>query len=224
MAVDKFGNPISDQYRNIPEEYMQGFRDSQFNKPVIGGMAVTNVTLPSGKKVQFGDTGSAAQFRNYLDSINVIPLPDPSQRIERIESQTPMDPSITPRPGPQPTKTPLTDPSQFAQAQVGAAVRQPTLPQGGAVLPNLALQSVVPNQLQTTPGLQGTVAAATPAATTAPMVQGAAVPSATQVAQTTAPAANTYDYIATTTAGQLPQATAAPVSYTHLTLPTIYSV
>ena len=58
----------------------------------------------------------------------------------------------------QPT---LTDPSQFAQAQVGAAVQQPTLPQGGAVLPNLALQSVTPNQLQTTPGLQGTVAAAT---------------------------------------------------------------
>ena len=47
-----------------------------------------------------------------------------------------------PAPTPQPT---LTDPSQFAQAQVGAAVRQPTLPQGGAVLPNLALQSVVPN-------------------------------------------------------------------------------
>ena len=117
-----------------------------------------------------------------------------------------------PAPTPQPT---LTDPSQFAQAQVGAAVRQPTLPQGGAVLPNLALQSVVPNQLQTTPGLQGTVAAATPAATTAPMVQGATVPSATQVAQTTAPAANTYDYTATTTAGQLPQATAAQGTVTQ---------
>ena len=36
------------------------------------------------------------------------------------------------------TENTLTDPSQFAQAQVGAAVRQPTLPQGGAVLPNLA--------------------------------------------------------------------------------------
>ena len=70
--------------------------------------------------------------------------------------------------GRQPT---LTDPSQFAQAQVGAAVRQPTLPEGGAVLPNLALQSVTPNQLQTTPGLQGTVAAATPTATVAPILQ-----------------------------------------------------
>jgi len=115
-------------------------------------------------------------------------------------------------PTPQPT---LTDPSQFAQAQVGAAVRQPTLPEGGAVLPNLALQSVVPNQLQTTPGLQGTVAAATPAATTAPMVQGAAVPSASQVTQASVPTANTYDYTATTTAGQLPQATAAQGTVTQ---------
>jgi len=114
----------------------------------------------------------------------------------------------------KPTPT-LTDPSQFAQAQVGAAVRQPTLPQGGAVLPNLALQTVVPNQLQTTPGLQGTVAAATPAATPAPMIQGATVPSATQVSQAPVPAANTYDYTATTTAGQLPQATAAQGTVTQ---------
>ena len=54
--------------------------------------------------------------------------------------------------------------------------------------------------VQTTPGLQGTVAAATPTATTAPMVQGAAVPSAAQVTQAAVPAANTYDYTATTTA------------------------
>ena len=106
----------------------------------------------------------------------------------------------------QPT---LTDPSDFAQAQVGAAVQQPTLPQGGAVLPNLALQSVTPNQLQTTPGLQGTVAATTPAATVAPTIEAAAVPTATQVSQTTAPAANTYDYSAATVAGAIPQATAA---------------
>ena len=103
----------------------------------------------------------------------------------------------------QPTQPTLTDPSDFAQAQVGAAVQQPTLPQGGAVLPNLALQSVTPNQLQTTPGLQGTVAAATPAATVAPTIEAAAVPTATQVSQTTAPAANTYDYSAATTAANI---------------------
>ena len=107
---------------------------------------------------------------------------------------------------PQPT---LTDPSQFAQAQVGAAVRQPTLPQGGQVLPNLALQSVTPNQLQTTPGLQGTVAAATPTATVAPTIEAATVPGASQVSQATTPTANTYDYTAATTAGAIPQAMAA---------------
>ena len=76
MAVDNQGNPIADQYSNIPAEYMEGFRASEFNRPVAGGMAVTNITLPSGQTVQFGDTGSAAQFRNYLASINVVPQPE----------------------------------------------------------------------------------------------------------------------------------------------------
>ena len=144
--------------------------------------------LTEQQKQQFGDEDS---YKQFMDT-NVL---------EQNPIQQQQQPS---------TENTLTDPSQFAQAQVGAAVRQPTLPQGGAVLPNLALQSVVPNQLQTTPGLQGTVAATTPTATTAPMVQGAAVPSAAQVTQASVPAANTYDYTATTTAGQLQQATAAP--------------
>ena len=143
--------------------------------------------LTEQQKQQFGDEDS---YKQFMDT-NVL---------EQNPIQQQQQPS---------TENTLTDPSDFAQAQVGAAVRQPTLPQGGAVLPNLALQSVTPNQLQTTPGLTGTVAAATPTATTAPMVQGAAVPSAAQVTQASVPAANTYDYTATTTAGQLPQATAA---------------
>ena len=149
--------------------------------------------LTEQQKQQFGDEDS---YKQFMDT-NVL---------EQNPIQQQQQPS---------TENTLTDPSQFAQAQVGAAVRQPTLPQGGAVLPNLALQSVTPNQLQTTPGLTGTVAAATPTATTAPMVQGAAVPSAAQVTQASVPAANTYDYTATTTAGQLPQGTAAQGTVTQ---------
>lgn len=61
---------LSSQYSMIPEQYM-GFFNSPFNKPVAGGMAITPVQLPDGSTIQFGDTGSAAQFQQYLDSIGV---------------------------------------------------------------------------------------------------------------------------------------------------------
>ena len=144
--------------------------------------------LTEQQKQQFGDEQA---YKTFMDANVTTPITTTNTQTTQAV---------------QPT---LTDPSQFAQAQVGAAVRQPTLPEGGAVLPNLALQSVTPNQLQTTPGLQGTVAAATPTATVAPTIEAAAVPTATQVSQTTAPAANTYDYSAATTAANIPQATAA---------------
>jgi hypothetical protein len=80
-------------------------------------------------------------------------------------------------------QTTLTDPSQYVQAQVGAAVTQPTLPQGTSVLPNLALQQVTPTTLQTTPGLQGQVQATTPTTTVAPTIPTTEAPSATQIQQ-----------------------------------------
>jgi hypothetical protein len=183
MSVDKFGNPIGDQYRNIPEEYRQGFRDSEFNRPVIGGQAITNVTLPDGKKVEFGDTGSAAQFRNYLDSINVMPLPDPSQRVQQERT--------------------LTDPTEFAQAQVGAAVRQPSLPTGGSVMPGLALQTPTAQTLQTTPGLTGTQAAPITATPTAPTIAPQAVPTSATVSQQPQVTAPQYQAVTGATTPQM---------------------
>ena len=193
MAVDKFGNPISDQYSNIPENYMEGFRSSQFNKPVVGGMMVTDVTLPDGKKVQFGDTGSAAQFRNYLDSINVKPQKE--KGIRGLEG-----PGF---PAPQPT---LTDPSNFAQAQVGASVRQPSLPTGTAVTPGLALQQSTSATEQVTPGLTGTQAAAVPTATPAPTITSQAIPQSSTIAQQATADAPMYTAV---TGATTPQMTAA---------------
>jgi len=85
---------ISSQYSNIPEQY-QGFFDSPFNKPVAGGMAVTPVQLPDGSVIQFGDTGSAGQFEQYLDSMGVNwSRPGTVQQVK----QTPATgiPSLTP--------------------------------------------------------------------------------------------------------------------------------
>ena len=103
---------------------------------------------------------------------------------------------------PQPT---LTDPSQVVQAQVGAAMRQPTLPQGTAVTPGLALQAPTAATTLATTGLTGEVQAATPTATTAPTITSATVPTATQIAQQPQVTAPQYQAV---TGQTVPQMTA----------------
>jgi len=95
----------------------------------------------------------------------------------------------------QTVQEPLTDPSQVVQAQVGAAMRQPTLPTGTSVMPGLALQQVTPSTLQTTPGLQGQVQAPTPTPTVAPTIPTAEVPSAAQIQQATVTSAPQYQAV-----------------------------
>ena len=75
------------QYSAIPEDY-KGFFESEFAKPVAGGAAITYVTLPDGRRIKFGDTGSAAQFRKYLESIGVTPQEEPT---EKVEVETPKE-------------------------------------------------------------------------------------------------------------------------------------
>ena len=76
-------------------------------------------------------------YKSYADLTDV----QKQQFGDEASYKTFMDANITPPTTTTNTQTSntLTDPTQFAQAQVGAAVQQPTLPQGGAVLPNLAL-------------------------------------------------------------------------------------
>ena len=95
----------------------------------------------------------------------------------------------------QTVQEPLTDPSQVVQAQVGAAMRQPTLPTGTAVTPGLALQQVTPTTLQTTPGLEGQVQAPAPTPTVAPTIPTAEVPSAAQIQQATVTSAPQYQAV-----------------------------
>ena len=123
--------------------------------------------LTDQQKQQFGDEDS---YKKFMDT--------------NITEETPItqttQPTATPPVEPQQT---LTDPSQFAQAQVGAAIRQPTLPQGGAVMPGLALQTPTTATTQTTPGLTGMVQAAVPTATAAPTITAAPAATASQIAQ-----------------------------------------
>ena len=57
----------------IPAEYLDGFTKfyQNYEGPIVGGAAITGVTLPDGSVVEFGDTGSARVFREYLESIGV---------------------------------------------------------------------------------------------------------------------------------------------------------
>ena len=76
------------QYKNIPEQYMQGFMDSSFYKPVGGGKVISYVTLPDGSKIEFDNTGSAAQFKKYLESIGITPQEQPTEKVETPKETT----------------------------------------------------------------------------------------------------------------------------------------
>ena len=91
---------------------------------------------------------------------------------------------IAPIPKP-PTGPGTADPSQFIQGQVGAAVRQPTLPTGTSVGQQLQLQQETPGTIQAMPGvLTGDAPAALPTAPTAPTITPTTVAPGTQVSPT----------------------------------------
>ena len=74
----------------IPAEYLDGFTKfyQNYEGPIVGGAAITGVTLPDGSVVEFGDTGSARVFREYLESIGVTPQEEPT---EKVEVETPKE-------------------------------------------------------------------------------------------------------------------------------------
>ena len=76
-------------FANVPDQFRQGFIDfyNKYPGPKAGGMAITPVTLPDGSVIQFGDTGTAAIFREYLKSIGAKIDPDAGQDIKQVESQ-----------------------------------------------------------------------------------------------------------------------------------------
>ena len=72
---DNLGIPMGPEnsvFNKVPEEYRSGFAEYVKQNPIgAGGHAMTSVGLPDGGNVMFGDTASAAAFRNYLKSIGV---------------------------------------------------------------------------------------------------------------------------------------------------------
>ena len=144
-------------------------------------------------------------YKSYADLTDV----QKQQFGDEASYKTFMDANVT---TPTTTTNTLTDPSEFAQAQVGAAIRQPTLPQGAAVAPNLALQAPTTSTLQDTSGLTGTVTAATPTATAAPTISSTVIPTATTVASQAAATAPDYSAV---TGTATPQMTAAQGTVTQ---------
>ena len=137
--------------------------------------------LTEQQKQQFGDEDS---YKKFMDA-NVM---------ETNPVQQEQQPS---------TQNTLTDPTEFAQAQVGAAVRQPSLPTGGSVMPGLALQTPTTQTLQTTPGLTGTQAAPITATPTAPTIAPQAVPTSATISQQPQVTAPQYQAVTGATTPQM---------------------
>ena len=101
--------------------------------------------------------------------------------------------------------------SSKATSLIESIVANPTMPTGTTISPQL--QNVATNELMATPGVSGTVAAATPTAVTSPTITGATAPTATT---TTAPTAKTaQQYTAAGVAGSTPTMTAATGTVTQ---------
>ena len=67
------GTPFKGEtFNQIPEQYREGFAEFMRNNPKyrIGGQAISYATLPDGNRIQFGDTGGASGFREYLKTLN----------------------------------------------------------------------------------------------------------------------------------------------------------
>ena len=94
--------------------------------------------------------------------------------------------------------------SNKATTLIESLVATPTLPTGSTISPQL--QQVGTNELLTTPGVTGTVAATTP---TAPTVPTAAVTAPGAAQATTTPTMPTYGQYTGVSAGTIPTATAA---------------
>ena len=77
-----------------------------------------------------------------------------------------------------------------ATSLIESIVANPTMPTGTQISPQL--QNVATNELMSTAGVSGTVAAATPTATATPTITGAAAPTAATTTVPTAQTANMY--------------------------------
>ena len=115
--------PIGDAFSNvtapgqIPDRYKEGFVEFYKQNPDdfmrIGGQAISYVTTPQGERIQFGDTGSADNFRRYLESIGETPKPDlisistSTQPLAPDNNAPPASPGFTPLPTiPKPIASP----------------------------------------------------------------------------------------------------------------------
>ena len=117
------GLPTLNDFNNItapgqiPDRYKEGFVDFYKQNPDdfmrIGGQAISYVTTPQGETIQFGDTGSADNFRRYLESIGETPKPDlnllstSTQPLAPDNNAFPASPGFTPLPTiPKPIASP----------------------------------------------------------------------------------------------------------------------
>ena len=156
--------------------------------------------LTEQQKQQFGDEAS---YKKFMDDNITVPVQAPSGLSQPMDSGTPATQEQARQLATVTQPRVLQDPTEFAQAQVGAAVRQPSLPTGGSVMPGLALQTPTTQTLQTTPGLTGTQAAPITATPTAPTIAPQAVPTSATISQQPQVTAPQYQAVTGATTPQM---------------------
>jgi hypothetical protein len=182
---------------------MQDYYNPKTGQYFRSGAGLSTDEIPEGfESVPYG-TKAANDYFSRLANQNQSTL----ESKPRPENPPFMPNMPFPSPTPQPQTIPASqDPSQFVQTQVGAAVRQPSLPTGTAITPGLALQAPTAATTVATQGLTGEVQATVPSATTPTTITPTTVPSASQIAQQPQVTAPQYQAV---TGQAVPQATAA---------------
>ena len=207
MAIDirtgSMGQADNINIGKVRTAVMQDYYNPKTGQYFRSGAGLSTDEIPEGfESVPYG-TKAANDYFSRLANQNQSTL----ESKPRPENPPFMPNMPFPSPTPQPQTIPASqDPSQFVQTQVGAAVRQPSLPTGTAITPGLALQAPTAATTVATQGLTGEVQATVPSATTPTTITPTTVPSASQIAQQPQVTAPQYQAV---TGQAVPQATAA---------------
>jgi len=147
-------------FNQVPEQYREGFAEFMRNnrKYRIGGQAISYAILPDGNRIQFGDTGSASGFREYLKTLNTpnetnpVALDPVRKRGEEGGSllQPGMGPGgVTLRPG----KPMVPEQGPLGPGLVGGLPSRPEMNLSSERVPidNVGIGSLTQNPINTTP-------------------------------------------------------------------------
>ena len=150
------GTPFKGEtFNQVPEQYREGFAEFIRNNPKyrVGGQAISYANLPDGNRIQFGNTGSAAGFTEYLKTLNTpngtgTQMPIGGFPIQIPEGMAPIQGPITPGVIGTPVNVDPIEPSIIGGPGPDNIANQPLNPTPPN---NTGIGSLTENPINTTP-------------------------------------------------------------------------